>query len=222
MPSDRRVLKNEYTFGLNKIHLLFDRITWRPTFYACVNPFVIEQSGQQILNDIPGLKFLDFASFKYLPYMENIVYLVSSREKGFSTNPCEVIFQSSTVTYVAMQLAYYLGFDETFLVGTDHFYKAAEKGMPNQVVTQDEPDNDHFDPNYFEKGCQWHLPDLKGSEQGYRLARETYEKAGKKIYDATVGGHLSVFEKVDFYDVFGKTENPSLYTSTPKGLITNH
>jgi hypothetical protein len=212
------LLKNEYTFGLNKIFLLFDHIDWRPTFYACVNPFVIEQSGQKILNEIPGLKFLDFASFRYLPYIENIVYLLSIGAKGFSTDPGEGIFQSHTVTYVAMQLAYHLGFDEVFLIGVDHFYNAAKKGAPNQVIMQDEMDKDHFDPNYFEKGCQWHLPDLKGSEEGYRMAKEAYEKAGKKIYDATIGGHLTVFEKVDFYDVFGKTESSCLYTSMSKGV----
>jgi len=209
--ADLSLLKNELTFGLNKIYLLFDRIDWRPTFYVCVNPFVIQQSAQQILNDIPGLKFLDFASFRYLPYVESIVYLLSLGAKGFSTDPCEGIFQSHTVTYVAMQLAYYLGFDEVFLVGVDHFFNAVNSGQPDQMVVQNDYDTDHFDPNYFAKGQEWNLPNLKGSEEGYRIAKATFEKAGRKIYDATIGGHLTVFEKVDFYDVFGNTKNSYLH-----------
>ncbi len=215
--TDLSLLKNEYTFGLNKIYLLFDRIDWRPTFYVCVNPFVIQQSGQQILNDIPGLKFLDFVSFKYLPYNKDTVHLLSLNGKGFSTDPCEGVFQMHTVTYVAMQLAYYLGFDKVFLVGVDHFFNAANSGQPDQVVVQNDYDSDHFDPDYFAKGQQWNLPNLEGSEEGYRIAKTTFEKANKKIYDATVGGRLSVFERVDFYDVFGNTKNSNLYACTGSG-----
>jgi len=215
--TDLSLLKNEYTFGLNKIHLLFDRIDWRPSFYVSVNPFVIQQSARQILNEIPGLKFLDFVSFKYLPYNENTVHLLSLNGKGFSTDPSEGIFQMHTVTYVAMQLAYYLGFDEVFLVGVDHFFNTATSGLPGQVVTQNDRDSDHFDPNYFAKGQQWNLPDLKGSEEGYRIAKTTFEKANKKIYDATVAGHLSVFERVDFYGVFGNTKTSNLYACTGSG-----
>lgn len=209
--TDLSLLKDEYTFGLNKIYLLFDRIDWRPSFYVCVNPFVIQQSGQQILNEIPGLKFLDFVSFKYLPYNEDTVHLLSLNGKGFSTDPYEGVFQMHTVTYVAMQLAYYMGFDEVFLVGVDHFFNAVNSGQPDQVVVQNDYDTDHFDPNYFAKGQQWNLPNLKGSEEGYRIAKTTFEKANKKIYNATVGGRLSVFDRVDFYGVFGNTKNSNLH-----------
>jgi GT2 family glycosyltransferase len=208
--TDLSLLKNEYTFGLNKIYLLFDRIDWRPSFYVSVNPFVIQQSAHQIFNEIHGLKFLDFVAFKYLPYNEDTVHLLSLEGKDFSTDPCEGIFQIHTVTYVAMQIAYHLGFDEVFLVGVDHFFNAAQDGRPDQVVVQNNRDADHFDPGYFARGQQWNLPNLKGSEEGYKIAKATFEKENKKIYDATVGGHLTVFEKVDYHDVFGNTENSSL------------
>ncbi|MHC4743963.1 MAG: glycosyltransferase, partial [Planctomycetota bacterium] len=215
--TDLSLLKNEYTFGLNKIYLLFDRIDWRPSFYVSVNPFVIEQSAEQILNEIHGLKFLDFAAFKYLPYMEDTAYLLSLNGKGFSTDPCTGVFQIHTVTCVAMQLAYHMGFDEVFLIGVDHFFNAAKQGRPDQVVLQAGCDADHFDPNYFAGGQQWNLPNLKGSEEGYRLAKETFERAGRKIYDATVAGRLTVFEKVDYLSVFGNKSNSSLRTCVVGG-----
>lgn len=208
--TDLSLLRNEYTFGLNKIYLLFDRIDWRPSFYVSVNPFVIQQSAHQIFNEIHGLKFLDFVAFKYLPYNEDTVHLLSLEGKNFSTDLCEGIFQIHTVTYVAMQIAYHLGFDEVFLVGVDHFFNAAQDGRPDQVVVQNNHDADHFDPGYFERGQQWNLPNLKGSEEGYKIAKAMFEKKNKKIYDATVGGHLTVFEKVDYHDVFGNTGNSSL------------
>jgi len=207
--TDLSLLKNEYTFGLNKIYLLFDRIDWRPTFHVSVNKFVIEQSAEQILHEIPGLTFLDIGALRHMPFREDIVYMLALDGKSFSTDLCAGVFQMHTVTYVTMQLAYHLGFDEVFLIGVDHYFNAARKGKPNEVVVQDEEDYDHFDANYFEKGRQWHLPDLKGSEDGYRIAKAMYERAGRKIYDATVGGKLSIFEKVDFHDVFSNAKSPS-------------
>lgn len=210
--TDLSLLKNEYTFGLNKIYLLFDRIDWRPTFYVSVNPFVIQQSAGKILNEINSLKFLDFVAFKYLPYMEDTVHLLSLNGKGFSTDPCAGVFQIHTVTYVAMQLAYHMGFEEVFLIGVDHFFAAAQQGGPDQVVVQNGIDCDHFDPNYFAGGQQWNLPNLKGSEEGYRLAKATFERAGRKIYDATVEGRLTVFEKADYRSVFADKSNSALPT----------
>ena len=95
-------------------------------------------------------------------------------------------------------------------VGRGGCREAAQNGRPDQVVVQNSADGDHFDPNYFARGQQWNLPNLKGSEEGYKIAKAIFEKANRKIYDATVGGHLTVFEKVDYHDVFGNTSNSRL------------
>jgi hypothetical protein len=41
------------------------------------------------------------------------------------------------------------------------------------------------------------------SEVGYRLARQAYESAGRQVVDATIGGKLTVFPKVDYAGLFG-------------------
>ena len=56
---------------------------------------------------------------------------------------------------------------------------------------------------YFGKGFRWQLPDLDTSELAYLRARRAYESAGRRIVDATVGGQLDVFPKVDFDSYFG-------------------
>jgi hypothetical protein len=68
------------------------------------------------------------------------------------------------------------------------------------VSTGDDPN--HFAPGYFGKGFRWQLPDLDGSERAYRLARKAYAEAGRHIVDATVGGKLTIFPKVDFNTLF--------------------
>jgi hypothetical protein len=46
------------------------------------------------------------------------------------------------------------------------------------------------------------LPDLETSEVGYALARESYRNSGREILDATIGGKLTIFPKVDYDSLF--------------------
>lgn len=104
------------------------------------------------------------------------------------------------MTYVAMQIAYYLGFHIVILIGVDHTFEA--KGEPHTTVVSAGDDRDHFSLNYFGKGFRWQLPDLETSEVAYRLARSQFEHSGRRIVDATVGGKLDVFPKVPFESCF--------------------
>jgi hypothetical protein len=39
-------------------------------------------------------------------------------------------------------------------------------------------------------------------EEAYRLARRTYEADGRSVVDATIGGKLQVFPKVEYDSLF--------------------
>jgi tetratricopeptide (TPR) repeat protein len=101
-----------------------------------------------------------------------------------------------------MQLAYHMGFEEVVLIGVDHRF--VTQGDPNQEVVSDGDDPNHFHPGYFGKGVRWHLPDLERSEKSYRMAKQAFEAAGRRILDATVDGHLTVFPKVDYRHHFAR------------------
>ena len=64
-------------------------------------------------------------------------------------------------------------------------------------------DLNHFSPEYFGGGQSWDNPDLENSEASYRIAREEYEKDGRRIIDATYGGACTIFEKADYKKIFG-------------------
>ena len=121
-------------------------------------------------------------------------------EPRFSTDITEGIWEGSTVTYVAMQIAYYLGFQKVILTGIDHSFTT--KGKPHTVVVSKGDDPNHFDPRYFGKGFYWQLPDLETSETAYRMAKYQFEIANRDIVDATINGKLQVFPKVDYYTLF--------------------
>lgn len=193
---DLGLLNDYYTFGLNKIYLLFDRTGLKIDYHTCINRFVIEQSALQFKE----MNCHSFLSYKYrdrrLKNMEKVYLLGDARSKNkFFTDITEGISQGNTVTYVAMQIAFFMGFKNVYLIGVDHSFK--DKGNPHKVQVMKEDDQNHFDPGYF-KGHKWQLPDLAGSEVSYLRAKEAFDKNGRNIFDATVNGKLTVFPKIKF------------------------
>jgi len=193
------LLKHEYTFGLNRIYLLFDELGSATTYHVTVNRLVIEQCASEIAR-LPGPKFLAWHSRDLIDLTNDMMFVISRDAPMFHTDVTQGVWEGSTVTYVAMQIAYYLGFQKIILVGVDHSFNT--KGAPHLMVESQGDDRNHFSPDYFGKGFRWQLPDLRTSELAYRLARQQFERSGRHIVDATVGGKLTVFPKVPFESCF--------------------
>lgn len=193
--TDLGLLKNEVTFGLNRIYLMFETLGFSTTYLAVVNRHVVEQCHAEIA----ALPMPLFTTQKNADLLSRTkppaITLRDVTGPYFGRELPLGIWQGATVTYVAMQVAYFMGFTEVVLVGVDHNF--ASKGPAHQLVESAGDDPNHFDPNYFGKGFKWQLPDLETSEIAYALARDTYEADGRRIVDATVGGKLQVFDKVD-------------------------
>lgn len=198
---DLSLLKNETTIGLNRIYLLFERMGFPTTYLVCVNKLVLEQ-WRNDFNSLPITKFISRKARDYIDFSENTIFIdtLYTGNLDFSTNISNKIHEGSTVTYVAMQIAYNLGFETVILIGVDHNFQT--KGEPHKTLISDKPDANHFDPNYFGKGFKWQLPDLVTSEKAYGLAKKYFEADGRKILDATVNGKLEIFEKIDYYSLF--------------------
>jgi hypothetical protein len=119
----------------------------------------------------------------------------------FSTEISLGIHEGWTVTYAALQIAYFLGFSEVVIIGMDHRYQFT--GQPNDTRRLEGPDPNHFCPEYFGGGQKWDNPDLEKSVESYQIARAEFEKDGRKILDATVGGACTIFEKINYKNYFG-------------------
>jgi hypothetical protein len=165
-----------------------------------VNKLVAEQFNEEIVRKVSCPKFVSYDARSWIRPGENIFYLYSREGPHFFKDISRGIWQGATVTYVAMQIAYHLGFERVILIGVDHSFTT--EGRPHETVTGHRQDRDHFDPNYFGKGVRWQLPDLDLSETAYRLARNAYLADQREIVDATIGGKLQVFPKVDYESLF--------------------
>ena len=192
---DLTPLNNYHTFGLNKIYLLFDKVDLNLSYHVAVNRLVIEQSAREFKN-LSCPTFLSFRnSSDRKQYGEHVYYLFTSGTYTFHRNIIEKIWDGATVTYVAMQIAYYMGFKRIFLIGVDHNFKAS--GAPNEKQFMKGEDLNHFDPNYF-GNKEWQLPNLEASELAYHLAGYFFIKDERRIYDATVNGKLEIFSKISY------------------------
>jgi hypothetical protein len=198
---DLSPLQHEVTFGLNRIYLLFPKLGFPTSYFVSVNRLVIEQCAEDI-QQLPMPKFISWHARHAIDFTSDMIFVRDPYDgvAEFSTRPAHHIWEGATVTYVAMQVAYYLGFQTVILIGVDHSF--ATKGQPHKVVVSTGPDPNHFDASYFGKGFRWQLPDLETSEQAYRLARQTFAQDGREVLDATVGGKLRIFPKVDYQTLF--------------------
>lgn len=189
------LLKGTFTFGLNKINLMFDKTDWRPSVIVACNPLPIEQN-KDFFNQTEIPSFLADTSSSYIRHRPNIhfVHTSASVEDRFARDCSVSINAGATVTYLAIQLAFYMGFEKVTLIGCDHYFSS--KGTSNKVVVSGEKDPNHFDPNYFAGGQKWQLPDLARSEYNYQHSREVYEEFGRKLYNSTTKTGLELLERI--------------------------
>jgi hypothetical protein len=199
--TDLTRLRGEYTFGTNRFYLLFPELGFPTTYYLSVNSLVIEQCAEDI-RALPVPKFLSWRSRDLIKPTDDMVFLHTTYTgPKFARDVRGRLWEGATVTNVALQLAFYMGFQQVILIGVDHNFTT--QGKPNTTVISQGNDPDHFNQSYFGKGFRWQLPDLETSERGYRMARRAYEQAGRQVVDATIGGKLTVFPKIEYSSLFG-------------------
>lgn len=172
-------------FGTNRIYLRFV-----PDYYVVINRLVAIQNQ----SDINAMQTIKFVREKC--GLEG-VQLHPAESHEFSLAPNLWINEGYTVTYVALQLAYAMGFQTVLLVGVDHRYNFT--GKPNQKQLLTGADENHFSGAYF-SGQEWQTPDLLNSERYYSVAREVYEKAGRRIINLGPDSALNVFERGELKD----------------------
>ena len=202
--TDLSKLKNEFTFGMNRFYLAFPELGFATTYLCAINDLVVEQFVSDFLAlDIP--QFIAWRSHRhYDPHLAitklpTFIY-TSYTSPRFSPDVSGRVWEGATVTNFALQIAFHMGFQKVILIGVDHNFTS--KGDANKTVVSQGDDPNHVHPNYFGKGIKWQLPDLDTSEIGYAFAREHFQKSGRQVIDATVGGKLTIFPKVDYNSLF--------------------
>jgi len=227
--TDLTKLRDEVTFGVNGLFLKFEEMGFTPTFYVVEDHLVAEDRAQEI-NAIKGpLKLFPFNLAYCLDEGPDTLFFNHRSRPNlagfeFSTDASRITYTGCTVTFTCMQLAFYLGFPEIYLVGVDASYeipKAVERHDHYGVAILDMQGDDpnHFHPDYFGKGYRWHDPQVDKMVAAYEEARRVTEARGVRIRNATIGGKLEVFERVDYEPLFRLVDGAATMSLFPRVLI---
>lgn len=193
-------LKNECVIGLNKIYLGLNKFRFYPRYYIAVNEKVISQS-YSITKDLTSVKFISDRK-KDIVCEDALTHIINTKtfNEDFSYDIRKGVQEGYTVTYAALQIAFFLGFDEVIIIGMDHRFKF--DGNPNEERFMNGQDSNHFSPVYF-KYQKWDNPDLERSEYYYNIAKGIFENNNRRIIDATLDGACNVFDKSCYREIFG-------------------
>ncbi|MCG7647564.1 DUF115 domain-containing protein [Alteromonas sp. Cnat3-28] len=196
---DLGFLKHEIVIGLNKIYLGLRRFGFYPRYYVAVNKKVIEQSANEIA-DLASVKFISDRG-KHLIVDDPLTNIIRTKDyaRDFSFDIGDGVQEGYTVTYAALQIAFYLGFSKVVIIGMDHRF--SYEGKPNEEKLHVGDDMNHFTTGYF-KGHKWDNPDLVNSERYYKIAKTVFEQNGREIIDATVDGACPIFKKMNYEQLF--------------------
>lgn len=211
---DLNKINDEYTFGVNGIFYKTEEMGFKPFFYTVEDKHVLDDNLEKILKYDIKYKFFPSRYKKKLGNDVSNIFLKSDRgfyetaspyfsKPRFSQDISSIIFHGQSVTIINLQIAYYLGFKEVYLIGMDFSYD-----IPNSAITSGleiestEDDPNHFHPDYFGKGKKWHDPQLDKVLASYKKCKESYEKDGRVIYNATAGGKLELFQRKNYDELF--------------------
>ncbi len=205
--SDLDHLKNEVTFASNKIYLAFDETDWRPTYY-CVEDHLVMRFNHDRITRLRGFpKFFPFyLECCPLPDKESLIYFMAYDDfypdrPDFSADFTQGLCWGATVTYALMQIAFFMGIRELYLIGMDFSFTVLSKENQEGLLVSKGEQN-HFHPDYRPIGEPWNTPKLEYQERSFQVGREFFESHGGKIYNATRGGKLEIFPRVDFDSLF--------------------
>ena len=222
---DVSLLKNEITIGCNAIYKRFPEWGFTTNYWIMedINQFEIRRKDVFKIKGPIKLAAL-YNAYNFRPDKNTVFFnaapIFSLYKKmwqdgtlpQFSKDFSSIAYLGGTVSFLMIQLAYFLGCDPIYLIGFDHNYGLLPKFFPvgkdlHRSLTITEENYElvqkcHFDKKYYKIGDTIGIPNVKMQESSYALAKRVIEEEGRKILSAGVDSKLNIFDKVDFNSLF--------------------
>lgn len=199
---DLEKLSDETTFGMNSIKRLYDKTSWRPTYYGIQDRDVYKAMEDVIkatkddeqMTFVADKLFENFdvpSEFVVFPY-DGEYHLYTGKlgklNAKFSDDAYSIVYDGYSITYSLIQIAVYMGFKEIYLLGCDCSWGNGK----NHVV-----ESGFYDKRAISMGTLR----LNTSLQ---VAYDWTKDKDVTIYNATRGGELEIFERVDLDKILEK------------------
>lgn len=203
---DLEMLKDEVTFASNRIFKIFDETDWRPTYYAVFDGEVGASEG--VIDGINSfdckMKFVrreDFRIYKNVKEPFCSVKTFSSEKlldnPQFADDVTKGLYTIASVTYTMMEIAVYMGFTEIYLLGVDHKY--SNTVLKDGTIVKDATVKSYFGTQNNDENNI--TAALWQSDIAFGYAEEYSKSHNFRVYNATRGGCLEAFERVDLEKV---------------------
>ena len=195
------LLKDEICFGVNTLYsikpdckywVLADYDLWKKKF---ADIFCYVKSDFIFLTEFISVNLIDmFSGFNEKVFWNQDTILIRSLGSSnvwdkVSTDLLRGTFSGGTVVVQAVQIAYYMGFKEVYLLGCDCDYSGIHHfdGLSTGDIGKAKGKMVSGDAMYV--------------FNAYRRCRDAFEDGNRIIYNATIGGKLEVFERKRLEDI---------------------
>lgn len=180
--------------GYGKIKHDLDNYDLPPVFY---NEKDIKWENRHLAHPLPVKVSVVLSRWEWhhLPYFLN--------RKFMSDDISKSVTMGDTVVTIILQACIYMGFDEIYLLGTDCSFHGKHKH--SSLMKYDDEDK-IYKKAFNAKNKMQPSPDelyLRYMED-YREIKKFADKKGVKIYNATRGGMLEIFPRVNLDDILDK------------------
>lgn len=193
---DLEKLKSEKTFGMNSLCKLYEQTSFRPTYYGIQDVEVYDKlkstieeyySGQDNIFVADRIQRHFSMDPKWNIFPLNMAYNAYNRwfknefKVKYSDDVYKTVYDGFSITMSLIQLAIYMGFKEIYLIGADcNFLKSKKLHIAEHGVVDTTIDTS-----------------AERNLAGYKIVKEFAEINNIKIFNATRGGKLELFERVN-------------------------
>ena len=199
---DLEKLVGEDSLAVNEIHRIFSKTKWRPLICTFADRYT--KSTPDEIRDL-DCKYVFLGDYYWRfnrVFRENAICFHEHMDFGtkkyrFSNDISKYIIVAPTVSYCSMQIAAYMGYTEIYLLGFDHNY-SFEFNKKGRIIKTGSR-NTHF---FKDEKADDIIGNIWGMTKAYEAFKKFADEHGIIVKNATRGGKLEVFERIDFDSLF--------------------
>ena len=186
-----KLIKDETFFAANTFFKGMKKFDIKPQYWAVGDKWIFKEHYQTLLK----LDTTIFITYKALPkYLKDIeinnkknIHIVKTlgfmkHHYDFSHNIERGIYVKGGIIPIMLQISYYLGFKNMYLLGCD----CGSAGKPS---------------HHFYESDKKPRTDYTEVFDAYKICFNGLNLANRNIYNATIGGNLEIFKRVKLEDI---------------------
>lgn len=194
-----RIPQGDIVFGFNRFYLSYGDTPLREDYVVSADTLMIEDFGQEMIDVAHGLPLFCMPPAAVMSLEGDFVHVTpgASSVPDFSFDPLRYVTVGGSSVFVALQMAWHMGLRDISLYGMDYFFSATLGRDPRYPFPVAFNDDNHFIKGYRE-AKPWCPPTWRDISTGFLNARLAFEMTGGKVRNASRGGKLELFDRVDF------------------------